>query len=63
METPRLSLLVVMFLKNVTWFKALCAGGGNVTFWGYHIWLQSDAAFVYPRLDSTALSVGMLWAT
>ena len=28
-----------------------------------HIWLQSDAAFVYPRLDSTALSVGMLWAT
>ena len=28
-----------------------------------HIWLQSDGAFVYPRLDSTALSVGMLWAT
>ena len=22
-----------------------------VTFWGYHIWLPSDAAFVYPRLD------------
>ena len=25
-----------------------------VTFLGYHNWLQSDAAFVYPRLDSTA---------
>ena len=25
-----------------------------VTFLGYHIWLQSDGAFVYPRLDSTA---------
>ena len=26
----------------------------SVTFLGYHNWLQSDAAFVYPRLDSTA---------
>ena len=45
--------------KNVTWFKALCAGGGNVTFFGYYIWLQSDAAFYYPRLDKCSFSVGM----
>ena len=30
---------------------------------GYHIWLQSDAAFFYPRLDKYSLSVGMFWAT
>ena len=30
---------------------------------GYHIWLQSDAAFVYPRLDKYSLSVGMFWST
>ena len=30
---------------------------------GYHIWLQSDAAFYYPRLDKYSLSVGMFWAT
>ena len=29
---------------------------------GYHIWLQSDAAFVYPRLDKYSLSVGMFWS-
>ena len=26
---------------------------------GYHNWLQSDAAFFYPRLDQYSLSVGM----
>ena len=30
---------------------------------GYHIWLQSDAAFYYPRLDKYSFSVGMFWAT
>ena len=25
---------------------------------GYHIWLQSDAAFYYPRLDKYSFSVG-----
>ena len=30
---------------------------------GYHIWLQSDAAFVYPRLDKYSLSVRMFWYT
>ena len=30
---------------------------------GYHIWLQSDAAFYYPRLDKYSLSVGMFGAT
>ena len=30
---------------------------------GYHIWLQSDAAFVYPRLDKYSLSVRMFWST
>ena len=30
---------------------------------GYHIWLQSDAAFYYPQLDKYSLSVGMFWAT
>ena len=30
---------------------------------GYHIWLQSDAAFYYPRLDKYSLSVGMFCAT
>ena len=50
-----------MFLKNVTWFKALCAGGGNVTFLGIIFGLQSDAAFYYLRLDQYSLSVGMFW--
>ena len=26
--------VVKFFFLNVTWFKALCAGGGNVTFLG-----------------------------
>ena len=30
---------------------------------GYHIWLQSDAAFFYPRLDQYSLSVGMFCST
>ena len=30
---------------------------------GYHIWLQSDAAFYYPRLDKYSFSVGMFWVT
>ena len=30
---------------------------------GYHIWLQSDAAFYYPRLDKYSFSVGMFCAT
>ena len=30
-----------------------------VTFFGYYIWLQSDAAFYYPRLDKCSFSVGM----
>ena len=28
-----------------------------MTFLGDHNWLQSDAAFVYPRLDKYSLSV------
>ena len=31
-ETPRFNVLG--HKPNVTWFKALCAGGGNVTFVG-----------------------------
>ena len=31
----------------------------SVTFFGYYIWLQSDAAFYYPRLDKCSFSVGM----
>ena len=34
-----------------------------MTFLGDHNWLQSDAAFVYPRLDKYSLSVGMFWST
>ena len=34
-----------------------------VKLFGYHIWLQSDAAFYYPRLDKYSLSVGMFCAT
>ena len=30
---------------------------------GYYIWLQSDAAFYYPRLDKCSFSVGMFCAT
>ena len=30
---------------------------------GYHNWLQSDAAFFYPRLDQYSLSVGMFCST
>ena len=59
-ETPRLSCYV---FKMSLGLKALCAGGGNVTFLGIHIWLQSDAAFFYPRLDKYSLSVGMFCST
>ena len=34
-----------------------------VTFFGYYIWLQSDAAFYYLRLDKCSFSVGMFCAT
>ena len=34
-DTPvKLARGYVFKKKNVTWFKALCAGGGNVTFLG-----------------------------
>ena len=32
-DTP-VKLISCYVFKNVTWFKALCAGGGNVTFLG-----------------------------
>ena len=35
----------------------------NCDIFGYHIWLQSDAAFFYPRLDKYSLSVRMFWST
>ena len=35
----------------------------DVTFFGYYIWLQSDAAFYYPRLDKCSFSVGMSCVT
>ena len=28
----KFSAYIVSYISNVTWFKALCAGGGNVTF-------------------------------
>ena len=34
-----------------------------VTFFGYYIWLQSDAAFYYLRLDKCSFTVGMFCAT
>ena len=34
-----------------------------MTFFGYYIWLQSDAAFYYLRLDKCSFSVGMFCAT
>ena len=37
--------------------------GRTCDIFGYHIWLQSDAAFYYPRLDKYSLSVGMFCAT
>ena len=55
-DTP-VNVVKLLCFKNVTWFKALCAGGGNVTFFGYYIWLQSDAAFYYLRLDKCSFSV------
>ena len=33
-DTPVKLASCYVFKKNVTWFKALCAGGGNVTFLG-----------------------------
>ena len=33
-DTPVNVVKLLCFKKNVTWFKALCAGGGNVTFLG-----------------------------
>ena len=41
----------------------VCLFRTNVTFFGYHNWLQSDAAFYYPRLDQYSLSVGMFCST
>ena len=35
----------------------------GVTFFGYYIWLQSDAAFYYLRLDKCSFTVGMFCAT
>ena len=32
-DTP-VNVVKLLCFKNVTWFKALCAGGGNVTFLG-----------------------------
>ena len=34
-----------------------------VIFFGYYIWLQSDAAFYYLRLDKCSFTVGMFCAT
>ena len=34
-----------------------------MTFFGYYIWLQSDAAFYYLRLDKCSFSVGMFCVT
>ena len=36
-DAPVNVVKLVKFFKNVTWFKALCAGGGNVTFLGFII--------------------------
>ena len=41
----------------------LGCGDTPVNVVGYHIWLQSDAAFFYPRLDKYSLSVRMFWYT
>ena len=57
------NVVKLLCFKNVTWFKALCAGGGNVTFFGYYIWLQSDGAFYYLRLDKCSFTVGMFCIT
>ena len=35
-DTP-VNVVKLLCFKNVTWFKALCAGGGNVTFLGFII--------------------------
>ena len=45
------------------YIKLSCAICYICDIFGYHIWLQSDAAFVYPRLDKYSLSVGMFWST
>ena len=61
-DTPvKVVKLLCCFFLNVTWFKALCAGGGNVTFLGIIIGCMSDAAFYYLRLDQYSFSVGMFW--
>ena len=47
------------------WFPQIVdRDSGNLCdIFGYHIWLQSDAAFYYPRLDKYSFSVGMFWVT
>ena len=40
-------------------FKHFVLEGVMWHFFGYYIWLQSDAAFYYPRLDKCSFSVGM----
>ena len=47
-------LYVIDFIKNCTYMCDI---------FGYHIWLQSDAAFFYPRLYKYSFSVEMFWAT
>ena len=60
-DTPVKVVKLLCFFLNVTWFKALCAGGGNVTFLGILISCMSDVAFYYLRLDQYSISVGMFW--
>ena len=59
-DTP-VKVVKLLCFKNVTWFKALCAGGGNVTFLGILISCMSDVAFYYLRLDRYSIIVGMFW--
>ena len=43
-DTP-VKVVKLLCFSNVTWFKALCAGGGNVTFLGILNSCTSDVAF------------------
>ena len=48
--------------SNVPWLD-YPASNAIVTFFGYYIWLQSDGAFYYLRLDKCSFTVGMFCIT
>ena len=57
-----------MITQSTIIYETVSPGAAGINMYicdifGYHNWLQSDAAFFYPRLDQYSLSVGMFCST